>query len=380
MPLTSQLPELEYLILRKEQATAWSEYDSGGTDIGIPLYEADYGVEQDNPIREQPIAVGDFNATFLEQDERKLEGQFRTPLYPATAKTLLDWAALRTSDELDSYSATHVAPSIETVRHYGLKVGTLGLAAAQRGDLVATLGLVGRYEAKLGSTPSVPTMPSVNGYIFVGGRFLVDLGSGSEIEPQSVQEFSLELANNPDMGPPQEDRTDSDKSMSISYLFAGKPKISGSITALWDRSAYGDMQRGRLPGSFRAVFAHKDGGADEVAAGVVAGSSASVQVADSSSFSVNEVVRFETSAGVLKCAGKISSIPDSTHIVITTLEKALDAGDLVYGKSLSIYVPTMLVAKATMTRTIGQRIRVQLPFQAFADIGAELLEYIAEGA
>lgn len=380
--VTAQYTDLEYLVLMKEKATAWSDYDATATAVGVPLSGGDYGVVQSDPFREQDFSVGDANATYIEQDERTLRGPLKTPLFPAAAKTILDWALLRTSDELDSYSATLVSPDIENARHYGLKVDKIRIEAAIRGDLTATLDLIGRYEDKVVSTPALPTMPSINGYTFANARFLLSLDGGStEIEPVSVESFTLEQANKLDAGPPREDRVDADKSGSISYLFAGKPEVSGSITALWDRATYGDMARSKLQGSFRVVPAHKSGASTAVGgAGASAGTNVSVTVTSSASFSVNEVVRFETSAGVLKCAGKITAKADSTHITIATLEKDLVSGDLVYGKALSLYVPYLYVDGCPKKRARSQLVRVTLNFRAFADPSQSLLSYIVEGA
>jgi len=378
---TSQLTDLEYLILEKEQATGWAERDATATAHGIPLMDGEYGVELDDPIREQPITTGDANATWLEQDERRLQGTLRIPLYPAKAKTILDWALLRTSNELDSYTGTHVSPDVETRRHFGLKPDRMRIEGAQKGDVVASLDLVGRYETKVGSAPAAPTMPTIEAFTFAQGRFLLSLDGGStEIEPEAIEGFNLELANNLDRGPNKEDRADDDKSMSINWLLAGKPEISGSVTALWDRAAYGDMQRGKLQGSFRMVLGHKGGDSATVGVGgAAAGSTVSVLVDSSAGFSVDEVVRFESSAGVLKCGGKISAIADGTHITITTLEKALVSGDLVYGKALSLYVPRIYCSGVPKRRARSQRVRVTLNFRGFADVGQSLIEYIAEG-
>ncbi len=380
--VTAQYTDKEYLVLMKEKATAWAVYDSSATALGVPLMNGEYGVEQKDPIREQEFTTGDVNATYLEQDERTLAGSFRTPLFPAAAKTLLDWAGLRTSDELDSYSLDLVSPDIECVRHLGCKVESLRLEAGIRGDLVATFNIVGRYEEKQGSNTASPTMSSVNGYTFANCRFLLSLDGGStEIEPESVESWSLELNNKLDKGPPREDRVTAAKSGSISYLMAGKPEINGSITALWDRDDYGDMARGKLQGSFRTVAAHKSGASTAVGSGgAAAGTSVSVPVTSSASFSVNEVVRFESAAGVLKCCGKVTAKADSTHITIATLEKALVEGDLVYGKSLGFYVPYIYVDGVPKRRGRSQLVRVTLNFRAFADPSQTLWTYTAEGA
>lgn len=381
MSVSGILTDREYLVLQAETATGWAVHDSGATSHGVPLYEGEYGVELDDPFREQPIVNGDQEATFIEQDLRNLAGPLRVPMYPESAKLILDWSLLRTSNELSSKTLTHVSPDIETRRHHGMKVDRIRLSAANAGDLVAALDLVGRYETSPndGTSPAAPTMPSIEAYIFAQSRFLLSRDGGStEIEPTSVEEVSLDVANRLVRGPAREDRTDDDKSMTISYLLAGKREVTGSVTALYDSSAYGDMQRGRLSGSFRWVLAHKSGGATEVAGSASAGTSVSVEVDDSSDFEVGEVVRFESSAGVLKCAGKISAIDDGTHITIATLEKDLASGDLVYGKALSFYCPNIRVSGLPKRRTRSDLVRVTLNFRAFADAGGNLLEYIAE--
>ncbi len=380
-PVTAQCTDLEYLILTREQADAWSEFDPGAPPVGVPLVGGDYGVAQTDPFREQDFTVGDANATFLEQDERQLRGALKTPLFPAAAKTILDWALLRTNGELDSCTGTLVSPGVETIRHFGLKVDKIRLEAAVRGDLVASLDLIGRHERKIAPAPARPAMPAVNGYTFAATRFLLSLDGGStEIEPVSVEAFHLEQANKLDVGPPREDRADPERSGSASYLFAGKPDVSGSITALWDRAAYGDMARGKLPGSFRAVLAHKSGASTAVAAGgASAGTAVSVPVTSSTAFGVGEVVRFESSAGVLKCAGKVVAKADATHVSIASLEKNLVEGDLVYGKALSLHVPRLLVDGCPKRRARSQLVRVTLNFRAFAESNQALLCTIVEG-
>lgn len=364
-----------YLTMDKE--TVWND-GGAATETLWPVLDGDYSVGLDDPVREQPHVVGDQDSQFMVQDVRNLAGDLKMGAWPHLWKTVLDFGALRTAGEQESYTAQYSYPGVEARKHFGLKADRLVVSGQNGGDISFTLGLVGSYEKTeaVVTYPGAFTIPAYNSLLFKNCRFVISLDAGStfanRITPVGLESFEITLQNNIKRGPALEDRIDTYKDGRVEFLEPGRRKVDLRYTAAFDRIAYSTLQRSRLRTQLKMLAAHAGYTSyGTVAVGaVVAGSAKIVTLAaDPSAYmSVGDVVMFDNAGGTnLPCIGTITAItPATPSITIDVMDEGAAIGDHVFAAGLEIKTAPCLVNSSTPDKPFDDYIKVTVNGQAFS--------------
>lgn len=373
-----------FLTLRTE--TDWSDGGAGGGEILIPMMDAEYGVELEDPVREQPHVVGDDSSFIAVQDVRNLQGPLKVGLWPHISATLLDWAIARTANDLSSKAGRYVIPDLETRMHAGLKADGITIEGSSGGDITLSFDLRGRWEKAEGALayPGAFVIPDVASMLFKNMRFIISLDAedsfANPITPVGLERFTLTLRNNLKMGPAGENRIDLEEDGAIEYLTAGRVALECSFTALFDRTAYGTLQRSRKFAQFKAMGANA-AYSDylEVDVGGLAGDDVVIETVEDPAllgYAVNDVVMFDGAGGEPPCVGTITAISSvgPFSITIDTLDEDVEIGDHVFQAGVEFKTSALRVGRTPITKTFDDLLKVEVQGQAFSG-GADPLTY-----
>lgn len=389
-----------YLELQLE--TAWTD-GGNGTPIFMPVLDGEYGVNLDDPLREQPHVVGDADSQFIVQDMRNLLGDLKTGLWPHLALTQFDIGAKRTSSQMESYAAYFTYPGIETRLHKGLQAERIVVAGQNGGDITVTTGLRGGWEETYssgirtypgtgGAAPDhvayvIPSWPSL---LFKNCRFVISLDAGTafgnRIIPVGLESFEITLNNSLKTGPALEDRVNVYKDGRIEFLDAGRRKLDIRYTAAFDRLAYSTLQRSRLLTQFKMMGAHPSYSPYLTATGVgAAGSAVAIamdvdpNVTGNPIFAVNDYVMFDGAAGGTKpCVGKITAVDSVAPygITIDVLDEAVAIGDHVFNAAVELKTAPCR-ANTVVNKAFDDYVKVDVTGQAFSG-GSDPFAYKAK--
>ena len=349
----------------------------------IPILDGDYSVGLDDPLREQQHVVGDQDSQYMVQDVRNLGGDLKVGMWPHLSRYLMDLAAVRVGGEVGSFAARWVIPGVETRLHKGLKVDRLTIEGNNGGDITASMGLIGLWEETEGvaAYPGSYVIPAINSLLFKNARFIVSLDAGASfgnrIQPVGVESFSVSLMNGLKIGPAIEDRINAYKDGRPEFITAGRRKVDLRYQAAFDRLAYSTMQRNRLRTQFKLVGAHQGYSTyATVAAGpYAAGANVNIQVDSSAGFAVGEYVYLDNAGTTnLPSVGRVSVIPDGTHLTIATLDEAVATADHVFHAGIEIKTGPALVQNSTPDKPFDDFLKVTVNAQIFSG-GSDPLPY-----
>ena len=385
--------------LELQQETVWTD-GGNGTPIFIPVLDGDYGVNLDDPLREQQHVVGDPDSQFIVQDIRNLLGDLKMGLWPHLALTQFDIGAKRTSGQMESYAAFFTYPDIETRHHKGLQAERIQVSGQNGGDIMVTLGLSGGWEETYtsgirtypgtgGAAPDhaayvIPAIPSL---LFKNCRFVISLDAGStfanRIVPVGLESFEVTLNNNLKHGPAIEDRVNLYKDGRVEFFDAGRRKVDLRYTAAFDRLAYSTLQRSRLLTQFKMMGAHPNYSTyGTVAAGPYpAGSAVVITLGTDPTawLSVNDYVMFDNAGlGTSKpCVGKVTAItPATPSITVDVTDEIVNTGDHVFNAAVELKT-TACRANTVVEKNFDDYVKVTVTGQAFSG-GADPFAYKAK--
>ena len=235
--------------LRFVEEETWGGLPPSPSYIGLPISEDGYTLSLRGGHYFPAVKIGTYQRKYSVPTARNLEGSILLGVWPEVAEYLFAFAIGRDENgELPSYTFEFSSPGVEAKRHLGCKVDTLAIAAsADRPGLLLSFDLIGKAEETI-SDFSAPSVPAGVPFVFQHASFEID-----EEESQSVEAFTIEVANNLVAGPHGSD-------LSIAYLLAGLEVVTGTVTVLYDRAAYNQHIRQAAKGSFKATFTHPSGG------------------------------------------------------------------------------------------------------------------------
>lgn len=362
--------------------SAWC--DGGASHALIPMKDGDYTVGLDKPSRDQQHVVGDPNAVYNVATRRDLKGGLKVGLFPHIWETLLAYGMDRDgSNEVASKTFRRTFPGLQTVEHLGVKVNSLTIEGSKDNDVDMMFDLQGCWERPRGagilSYPSAYTIPNYPSLTFGNVKIIACLasdlaGAGTRIAPANVESFSITLSNNLKAGPPVEDRFTKNKNLRIAFLATGKQTLSAKLVASFDRTEYLTLDQDDLYFWFKVIGAHPSySDYATVGADAAAGSAVSVEVDDSSIFTVGDKVFFDNFGGTsLPCVGNVSAIADSTHITISVLDEAVKDGDHVFLAGIELKTAVLRSPSMPKQTPYGDFVTVELNGDAFSG-GANLL-------
>jgi len=376
-----------FLVLQKE--TAWND-GGDGTDIFIPVLDGDYGVNLDDPLREQQHVVGDADSQFIVQDVRNLGGDLKMGLWPHLALTQFDMGAKRVSGQMESYAGRFVYPGLETRIHKGLMAERIQVSGQNGGDIMVTVGWQGSWEetAAVLTYPGALTIPSVPSLLFKNCRFVISLDAGStfanRIVPVGLESFEVTLANNLKRGPAVEDRITAYKDGRVEFFDAGRRKVDIRYVAAFDRLAYSTLQRSRLLTQFKMLGAHPAWTSYLTVANTpaVAGSAVDVEVSadPTGTVAVNDYVMFDNAGGTNKpCVGKVTALDavgPAYHVTIDTLDENVAVGDHAFNAAVELKTAPCR-ANTTIDKAFDDYVKVTVTGQAFSG-GSDPFTYKAK--
>lgn len=363
--------------------SAWGDEGAGGNEELIPVLDGDYNVALEDPVREQQHVNGDADSFYAVQDVRNLRGSLKAGIWPHLTQRILDLALSRTAGELDSVAAYFVIPGIETRVHAGLKVDSITIDGQQGGDVMVSLDFIGRHETTV-SEPSYPgsyVIPAIPSLTFKNCRILLSLDSDGDMEnaflATGASQFSITVNNNIKNGPPVEDRETLAEDGVPAFLIPGRVNGEFRCTAVFDRAAFGTLQRNRLYAQLKVLAAHPSYATSFVVdtGGATAGTSVTVPVtADpSSDIAVGDVVYFDAKGGGLPCVGVVEAVT-TTDIDIAVLDENVTAGDNIYLAALELKTAYGRVSATPLNTPFDDFITVEVRGQMFSG-GASPLTY-----
>lgn len=349
----------------------------------FPIKDGDYGVELEDPSREQEHTIGDPDAQFMVHSARRLGGPLKVGLWPHLWRSILDWGLERDADnEVASRVARLTYPDIETTEHLGLKCDRFTIEGASEGDIDATMELTGWYEKpRAGGIISYPgsyVIPEIPSLQFLNCYFIISLNSGgtgafsNRIKPKGLQAFTLSYENNLRSGPPVEDRITLEKNAAIEFLVTGRKKLNLRYTAVFDRQEFQTLQRQRLYTQFKMMGAHPSYTSyGTVAAGpYAAGNNVVVTLgADPSAWlSVGDYVLFDNAGGANRaCVGRVTAINGGgPTITIATLDEAVATGDHVFEAAIELKTAPAIVSSSPKSKAFGEFVTVEVNADVFS--------------
>ena len=374
------LADNTFLLIREEPS--WSTHGTAKTTVAVPYYGGNFGLRTEDPDRVQPHVDGDDETTFIVQDTRDVNGPMEVGLFPSLAKKLLDWAIYRAGSPKKgkSHETTIVYPGLFARRCYGVMVNTMSVEGSDGEDIRLTFDLIGHYEEILtgASIPAVGSFsfPGKTSMTFLNCRFLWSLDNlSTEIVPVGLESLSLQYNNNLTMGPHVEDRVNTYLDGCVEYVREGTREVSGNVVALVDRSDLPTLIQNKYNFSLKILAAHRDGKGTTVGgAGAVAGNNVTITVADSSVFTANDVVRFDTADQTKRSVATITSIPGGgVTIIVDTLDKNVASGDRVWDDAVEIKLASARVTSMDYDQTPGELVKVTINFKATAETAGSVL-------
>lgn len=372
-----------FLELKSE--TAWADGGTGSA-VFVPFLDGDYSVGLDDPLREQNHIVGDQDAQYIVQDIRNLAGDLKIGMWPHIWKAMLDWASVRTTGELASYTVRWDVPGVEARVHRGMKVNQVTVEGSNGGDIMQTMGLIGKYEATEANLtyPGAYVVPDIASLTFKNCRFVVSLDAGdafaNRISPEGLETFRITLANNLKVGPSREDRIDLTKDGAIEFLTPGRRKVDLTYTALFNAIAYSTLQRSRLFTQLKVMGAHPAWSSYLTvdAGGAAAGSAVAVPLTSDPAgiVAVNDYVMFDGAGGELPSVGKVTALDSVAPfgITIDVLDEPVEAGDHVFNGAIEIKTGPALVQNSTPSKPFDDLLKVTINAQIFSG-GADPFTY-----
>ncbi len=364
---------LQYLIGRAE--VNYSEYDAGGADVPVPVYDDGFTLRMNRAFTSQPFKVGRRGDKYRSATAVDVAGQLVSGLFPTTlTKALLDYAmAVDALGCLTPWSWTWVTPGIETLRFLGAYVNQLTLAASDGSpDLMFTADLTGRSEQQI-SEPALPTYPNPVAYQFQYGSFLASLDNGTTFGLLgTVDSFQLQLDNQLQLGPHAWNKLDYNN-LTRSFINTGIQRMTGSIVVQYSDDDIGDMLRAGTRGELRLFFLHPESIRTQVnnVAGHAAGAAVNIVVNSSAGFVVGQIVMFVTTDSSKTSAAKITAIPDPTHITVDVLDFDIVDDDFIYNKALELRVDSFDVPSAPVNGGLADSLKQTMNFEV-VDAGAGL--------
>lgn len=360
---------LQYLIGRPE--TSYSEYDAGGTDVAIPIYDDGYTVRASTEFTSQPHKVGRRGDRYRSRSRVNVGGSLNVGVFPvAVAKKLLDFAIAVDGDGcLTPWSFTYVTPGIETLRHLGCFVNQLTLSASDGSpDLLAAMDLMGRSEQSI-ADPALPAMPSPVSYQFQYGHFLMSKDDGTTFELLgTVDSFQLQIDNNLQPGP----HTFSEltyNNLTRAFINTGVQRASGNLVLQYADGDLTDMLHNAERGELRLMFVHPDSLQTRInfGAGYTAGNNVNMVVDDSTGFAAGDIVLFRTADTTKTSVATVTAVPDGTHITVDTLDFAVADNDYVYNMALEIRVDSFDLLSVPVAGGLNDTLKQTLNFEVHDD-------------
>ena len=364
---------LQYLIGRPE--TDYGEYDAGGADVGIPVYDDGYTVRQTVEFSSQPFKVGRRGDVYRSRSKVMVGGQLVTGIFPTSlGSALLDYAtAVDGTGCLTPWSFTWVTPGVETLRHRGCYVNQLTLAASDGSpDLLFTADIMGRSEEQI-AEPGLPSFPSPVAYQFQYGNFLGSLDAGVTYALfGTVDSFQLQIDNQLQAGPHVFSPT-SYNNLTKAFINTGIQRINGNFVVQYANDDFSDALRDGVRGVLHLMFVHPTSTRTQVnfGAGYAAGSNVNMVVDSSAGFSVGDIVLFRTTDTTKVSCATVTVIPDGTHITVDVLDFAVADNDYIYSKALELRVDAFDVLGAPVAGGLADDLKQTLNFEV-ADDGTGL--------
>jgi hypothetical protein len=381
---TTPLADTTFLLIREEPS--WSTHGTAKTTVAVPFYGGNFGLRTEDPDRVQPHVDGDDETTFIVQDTRDVTGPMEVGLFPSLAKKLLDWAVYRSGSPKKgkSHATTIVYPGLFARRAHGVMVNTMNIDGSDGEDIRLTFDMIGHYEEILtgASIPAVGSysFPGKTSMTFLNARFLWSIDNlSTEIVPIGLDNLSIQYSNNLTIGPHVEDRVNTYKDGCVEYVREGTKEVSGSVVALVDRSDLPTMIQNKYQFSLKVLAAHRDGSGTTTTGTGTAGNNVTINVTDSSVFTVGDVVRFDTADLTKRSVATITVIPNATSITVDTLDKDVASGDYVWDDAVEIKLASARVTSLDYDHTPGELVKVTVNFKATAETaGSVLLAYKAK--
>ncbi len=364
---------LQYLIGRPE--VNYSEYDAGGTDVPIPIYDDGYTVRATAEFTSQPFKVGRRGDRYRSRSRVSVGGALNSGLFPTKlTKQLLDFAVAVDGDGcLTPWSFDYVTPGVETLRHFGCFVNQLTLSASDGSpDLLAAMDIMGRAEDSV-AEPALPVFPTPVAHQFQYGHFLGSMDDGVTFSLLgTVDSFQLQVDNNLQPGPHVFSPIDY-LNLTKGFINTGIQKMSGNIVVQYANDDFSDMLRAGVRGELRLMFTHPAAIRTAVnnAAGYAAGSNVNIVVDSSTGMAVGDIVLFRTADTTKTSVATITVIPDATHITVDVLDFAIADNDFVYNMSLELRVDAFDVLGAPVAGGHADDLKQTLNFEV-ADDGTGL--------
>lgn len=364
---------LQYLIGRPE--STFSVYDTGGTDVPIPVYDDGYTLRAAAQFASQPYKVGARGDRYRNRNAVDVTGQLTTGLWPTggPAKALLDFATVVDgSGCLTPWSFTWVTPSIETVRHLGAYCNQLTLSASEGSpDLQAAMDLIARAEQGGVAEPGVPTFPTPSSFVFQYGHFLMSQDAGATYELMTtVDSFNLQVDNQLQPGPHAFNPT-AYYNLTRSFINTGIQRVSGSMVVQYVDADISDMVRDGVRGELRLMFLHPTSQSTAVnnVAGYSAGSSVVIIVDDSSIFTVGDVIMFRTADTTKTCVATVTDVdnPGPNDITVDVLDFDIADDDPIYTEAMELRVDAFDVLSAPPQGGQADDLKQNLSFEAVDD-------------
>lgn len=358
MPQQSNLGALRYAILRAE--TAWGVHDVAGDDLYVPFWDDGATVEPENAWISQLHTTGVRGDTHVAHTQKNIGGKLVVGLWPELAKIVLDWATVVDGNyDLASMTLTVVDPGIQAMRFYGLRVNELDLKVSEgEPSYLAELDLIGKWCERLtgGAIPALPSYPADISYILQGGALLLDAGGGGGYTDRATfKSFDLKVSNNLTKGRHVRDIEDA-KNKTIASLRTGTQRVSGSVDVEHTGPELTDAVLAASEGSVEALFSHPTGAVLTVdAGGAAAGGPRVIPVTTNPltgpaySVAKGECVFCETepSDPDNRSVAQVTALATAPNTVtVANLDRALAAGDKLYGKSMRIRATGLKVSKA----------------------------------